>query len=150
MNARLKRNVSLSVGAALIAQSLGCGSIMYPERRGYNGGPLDPGVVLLDGIGLLFFIIPGVIAFAVDISDGAIYLPHPRRHHYWRDDDPGEGMIKVPLPRGGDQMTAIENAVRAQTGLDVDLKGPDVRIVRLRSAAELPERFAQAPDVAER
>ena len=98
MNANLKRNVSLAVGAALVAQCLGCGSIMYPDRRGYHGGPLDPGVVLLDGLGLLFFIVPGVIAFAVDISDGAIYLPHPRRHHYWRDDDPGEGMIKVPLP----------------------------------------------------
>ena len=33
---------------------------------------------MLDGIGLLLFIIPGVIAFAVDFSTGAIYLPGGR------------------------------------------------------------------------
>jgi len=29
----------------------------------------------MDGIGLLFFIVPGVIGFAVDIYNGAIYPP---------------------------------------------------------------------------
>ena len=55
--------------------SAGCGTIIYPERRGQTKGMLDPGVVLLDGLGLLLFLIPGVIAFAVDFSTGAIYLP---------------------------------------------------------------------------
>jgi len=32
-------------------------------------------VVALDAIGLLFFFVPGVIAFAVDFVTGAIYLP---------------------------------------------------------------------------
>ncbi len=36
----------------------------------------DIEVVLLDGIGLFFFIIPGVIAYAVDFNNGTIYLPH--------------------------------------------------------------------------
>jgi hypothetical protein len=31
--------------------------------------------VVLNAIGLLFFFIPGIIAFAVDFSTGAIYLP---------------------------------------------------------------------------
>lgn len=31
--------------------------------------------MILDGIGLLFFLVPGVIAFAVDFSNGTIYLP---------------------------------------------------------------------------
>lgn len=53
----------------------GCGTILYPERRGQHAGTLDTGVVVLDGLGLLLFFIPGVIAFAVDFATGAIYLP---------------------------------------------------------------------------
>src|SRR6185295_5982840 len=52
-----------------------CGTILYPERRGQPAGRLDVGVVALDGIGLLLFLVPGVIAFAVDFATGAIYLP---------------------------------------------------------------------------
>src|SRR5215472_17337813 len=63
--------------AVVGAAATSCGTILYPERRGQPRGPLDPGVVVLDAIGLLFFIIPGVIAFAVDFSTGAIYLPPP-------------------------------------------------------------------------
>ena len=56
-------------------QLVSCGTILYPERRGQKAGRLDVGVVLLDGLGLLFFLIPGVIAFAVDFATGTIYLP---------------------------------------------------------------------------
>lgn len=59
----------------MVVQVMGCGTLMYPERRGQKAGAIDPGVAILDGIGLIFFIIPGLIAFAVDFSTGAIYLP---------------------------------------------------------------------------
>jgi len=36
---------------------------------------IDPAVVLLDGALLLVFVVPGVVAFAVDIATGAIYQP---------------------------------------------------------------------------
>ncbi|WP_417387478.1 hypothetical protein [Gimesia sp.] len=48
---------------------------MYPERRGQPAGDLDWRVVGLNSIGLLFFFVPGVIAFAVDFINGTIYLP---------------------------------------------------------------------------
>ena len=51
----------------------GCGTLFWPERRG-NSTHLDAGVAILDGIGLLFFILPGVIAYAVDLSTGCIFL----------------------------------------------------------------------------
>lgn len=54
---------------------IGCGTVLHPERRGQPAGPLDWKIVALDGIGLLLFFVPGVIAFAVDFSTGAIYLP---------------------------------------------------------------------------
>ena len=65
--------VALSSSASALA---GCGTILYPERRGQSAGRLDPAVVVLDGIGLLFFFVPGVIAFAVDFNNGTIYLPN--------------------------------------------------------------------------
>ena len=55
--------------------SSGCGTILHPERRGQPPGPLDWSIVALDAIGLIFFIIPGIIAFAVDFGTGTIYLP---------------------------------------------------------------------------
>lgn len=51
----------------------GCGTLFYSERRGNNSN-LDTTVAVLDGIGLIFFILPGVIAYAVDFTTGCIYL----------------------------------------------------------------------------
>lgn len=58
-----------------LGAAAGCGTILYPERRGQPAGRLDWGVVALDGIGLILFFVPGVIAFAIDFATGAIYLP---------------------------------------------------------------------------
>ncbi len=49
-----------------------CGTILYPERRG-GGGRVDVGVAVMDGLWLLAFIVPGVVFYIVDFSDGAIY-----------------------------------------------------------------------------
>ncbi|MFG0381510.1 polyribonucleotide nucleotidyltransferase [Pseudomonas sp. zbq_18] len=59
----------------LIAQLTACGTILYPERRGQIDGKVDIAVVGMDAIGILFFVIPGLIAFGIDFATGAIYLP---------------------------------------------------------------------------
>ena len=71
---RLPKMVCLGLCVVLVLQLAGCGTIIYPERRGQAHGQIDPGIAVLDALGLLLFIIPGVIAFAVDFSTGAIYL----------------------------------------------------------------------------
>lgn len=65
--------LSLAILTATMVSS--CGTILYPERQGQVKGNVDLTVVLMDGIGLLFFLIPGIIAYAVDFGTGAIYLP---------------------------------------------------------------------------
>jgi hypothetical protein len=45
--------------ATLLTQVTACGSIFYPDRRGQI---------------VLFYIIPGLIAFAIDFTTGAIYF----------------------------------------------------------------------------
>jgi hypothetical protein len=71
-----RRQLLTGTGLTLAAASLGaCGTIMYPERKGQIDGKIDPTVAILNCVGLLLFLVPGVIAFAVDFSNGTIYLP---------------------------------------------------------------------------
>jgi hypothetical protein len=60
--------------ATLLTQITACGTLFYPDRRGQIDGKIDPLVAGLDAIGILFFVIPGLIAFGVDFATGAIYL----------------------------------------------------------------------------
>jgi hypothetical protein len=70
-----KRLIASVVAGVFLTQLVACGTIMYPERKGQRDGKLDPAIVVLNAVGLLFFIVPGVIAFAADFSNGTIYLP---------------------------------------------------------------------------
>jgi len=62
-----------------VFQVTACGTILYPERRNQAATRIDVGVALLDGFWLLVGIIPGIIAYAVDFSTGAIYLPDSQK-----------------------------------------------------------------------
>ena len=73
------RIASRLIGAALVGtlltQLTACGSIFYPDRRGQIDGKVDPAIAVLDAVGLLFYVIPGLIAFGIDFATGAIYYP---------------------------------------------------------------------------
>lgn len=75
---RLKALASILLSTTLVTQLTACGTIFYPERRGQISGEIDPGVAILNGIGLLFYVIPGLVAFAVDFATGAIYFQDAR------------------------------------------------------------------------
>ena len=72
------RLLAASVIAALTVPVAGCGTILYPERRGQSGGHVDTGVAVMDGLWLLLFIVPGVVMFVVDFGNGTIYEPGSR------------------------------------------------------------------------
>jgi hypothetical protein len=75
---RLKPLASVLLSVTLVTQLSACGTIFYPERRGQMTGEIDPGVAVLNAIGLLLYVVPGIVAFAVDFATGAIYLPDRR------------------------------------------------------------------------
>jgi len=75
---RMKPVACALLTVVLTSQLAACGTVFYPERRGQISGQIDSGVAILNGIGLLFYLVPGVIAFAVDFATGAIYLPDSR------------------------------------------------------------------------
>lgn len=71
----MKTKIARIILIGCLFNTSACGFFLYPERVGQNSGKIDPAVVILDAAGLLFGILPGVVAFAVDLSTGAIYLP---------------------------------------------------------------------------
>ncbi len=123
---------------ALAISLVACGTIIHPERQNQRASTnLDVGIVILDGIGLFFFIIPGVIAYAVDFSNHTIYLPSGQRSGL-----DGPTFAKIHIDGKMDQ-AAIERAIRAETGAAVDMSRPDVQVIRLESPAEMKARLAE-------
>jgi len=123
--------------AVLIFQIIGCGTIMHPRRIGQKSGNIDPVVAILDGVCLLFFIVPGVVAFAVDFINGTIYLPHGRY-----------GMLdinnadKVSFDPKKCTLADIEKIVKEKAGYDVDLNKPEVKVYAFNTMEELRANLA--------
>lgn len=133
----------------IAAQLVGCGTILYPERRGQSAmEKLDADIVILDGIGLFFFLVPGVIAFAVDFATGAIYLPRGQKSKV--SDLLGEPEIRE------EHLTArsvaeIERILREATGLTIELESQSVLVFRAPERADVRSRLrelnAGSPDL---
>jgi hypothetical protein len=137
-----------AVGGVLVVSLLvqtGCGTILYPNRRGQRGGRIDAGVAILDGIGLLFFIIPGVIAFAVDFGNGSIYLPGGAPGPF-----SGAGIKTIRFDPRHAGPKDVEKLIRENTGIAVKLDEPGVQRSELNSTDDLPARFAAAGTFASR
>jgi hypothetical protein len=72
----MKRLVWAVSSLLLVFASSSCGTLAFQSRQGQgNTGRVDPNVVIMDSLGFLFFVVPGVVAFTVDICTNAIYLP---------------------------------------------------------------------------
>jgi len=134
-----RRPRALAAALALLAvvHLTGCGTLLYPERRGQTHGRIDPAVAILDGIGLLVWIIPGLVAFAVDFSTGAIYMPPDES--VLDEAPPGEWTIVTVDPARLDA-AVLERVVSDHLGRPVSLEAPGARVVApgagLRAALE--------------
>lgn len=122
------------IGATLIIQSISCGTLLYPERIGQRGGPLDYKVVALDTIGCLLFVVPGVIAFGVDIYNGTIYLPPEASRCQSPDSIPPEEWVSYKIDSSMDTPEELQDYLQRETGQAIELQRDDVRIFRLKSA----------------
>jgi len=122
----------------LMIQMSACGILLYPERQGQKRGTIDAGVAVLDAVGLLFFIVPGVIAFAVDFATGAIYLP------------PGQSKTKlfagkstpvVQLDLKDLNAVNIEAVIAGHTGYQISLSQPNIEVSKIRNKGEIMHQF---------
>ena len=136
----LVNTMRIFICGVLTVQLMGCGTLMYPERRGQRGGRLDVGVTVLDAVGLLFFIIPGVIAFCVDFSNGTIYLPE-RGARISLD---LKNLKLVRFDPKHTSLASIERTIKDETGYEVKLNASNIRVAKLKSLDEMAVQFAQA------
>lgn len=101
------------------AGTTGCGTVLHPERRGQPAGNIDWGIVALDAVGLFFFFVPGVIAFAVDFATGAIYLPADQCTQTGQPVD--DRLTRFDLPRNDLSDDSIAACVSSATEQPIDL-----------------------------
>ncbi|KPY29337.1 hypothetical protein [Pseudomonas syringae] len=115
--------------ATLLTQISACGSIFYPDRRGQIDGKVDPAIAALDAFALLFYIIPGVIAFAVDFATGAIYYG-PGEH---AQIDP-QKLQKALKADGSVDNTKLQAIIETELGRSLPLNDP--RLIQHKGSVE--------------
>jgi hypothetical protein len=140
---RLKRLLAAAVIAVFGFQTTSCGYILHPERKGQKGGRIDPAVAVLDGLGLLLFLIPGIVAFVIDFHYGTIYLPGGKK----AEAEGGEGEtapLKMVKVEGEMTPEKIEAILARETGSEVDLDTAQIRLARAGSPEEIRDMLAAA------
>lgn len=137
MSGKFFSALKVIICAVLVFEMVGCGTLMYPKRIGQRGGNIDPAVCILDGLGCLLFIVPGVIAFVVDFANGTIYLPGGRHGSLDMKDTK-----KVSFDAKTSTMADLEKTVKNETGYNVSLSGSGVRIYAFSSIKEMSAKFA--------
>ncbi|WPC04499.1 polyribonucleotide nucleotidyltransferase [Pseudomonas benzenivorans] len=125
------------LAVTLFTQLSACGTLFFPDRRGQIEGKVDPVVVAMDAIGILFYVIPGLIAFGIDFATGAIYLPNGQY-----------SMAPDTLKQAVDAEGRIDNAklkalIERHTGHSLPLDDP--RLIRHSGSVEQLAAFGLAP-----
>jgi hypothetical protein len=137
-----RRWLKLATGL-ILASATGCGTVLHPERRGQPAGRIDWAVFALDAVGLIFFFIPGVVAFAVDFATGAIYLP---ADPYVTGVPLTKNLRRVDAPHARPSVAEVEAIVSQQVGQTVELSPRSCfaeKLERLEDFALFHERLAK-------
>lgn len=135
----IAKQVRYAVAGLSVTGFSGCGTVFYSDRIGQpHSRDLDWRVVAMNGLGLILFFVPGVVAFAVDFYTGAIYLPEESHG------DPGISLAppanqmsekshfrKIPVTPERLNRQTIEQTVAAETGRKFVLDDTAARVSRL-------------------
>jgi len=127
----LTKSVVMGLTMVMVLELTACGTVFYPERKGAKSGSIDPVVAVADAVGLLFFFIPGIIAFAVDFNNGTIYLPHGKHSSL----SPSE--LKSVSPNGKLDKKALSELMTKKLAQPVDLSSADLHVKAFSSEESL-------------
>ncbi|MBK4987482.1 hypothetical protein IAE33_000490 [Pseudomonas sp. S60] len=122
----------------LLTQLTACGTIFYPDRRGQIDGKVDPAIAVLDAIGILFYVIPGLVAFGVDFATGAIYYPRGQTAQV----DPAK-LRNAVTPDGKVDNLKLQAILESELGQRLPLDDP--RLIQHRGSAEQLASLGLAP-----
>jgi len=128
---KFNRAVALGLAGLMLVELSACGTVFYPERKGNKSGSIDPIVAVADAIGLLFFFIPGVIAFAVDFNNGTIYLPHGKRTSFTSEE------LKSVSPDGKVDKKALGVLINQKLGQSTVIDASHLQVKPLDGEAAL-------------
>ncbi|EQM72160.1 hypothetical protein [Stutzerimonas stutzeri] len=125
------------LAVSLFTQLAACGTLFYPDRRGQIDGRIDPAVAALNAVGLLFYLIPGLIAFGIDFATGAIYLP-----------DNSYSMAPEKLQQAIDadgvvDLAKLKAIIEGETGRSLPLDDP--RLIQHNGSVEQLASFGLRP-----
>ncbi len=115
------RKITLVVLAGvLMVQLSACGTLFWKERIGKaSSDQIDPTVMILDCCGLLFGIIPGVIALVLDFNNKTIYFSKGEPGATAMDKMDRSDMIAIKVDKM--DRKSIEAALSKELGRSVDL-----------------------------
>ena len=125
------------LAVSLFTQLAACGTLFYPDRRGRIDGRIDPAVAALNAIGLIFYLLPGLIAFGIDFATGAIYLP---------DNSYSMAPEKLQEAIGADgvvDLAKLKAIIEAETGRSLPLDDP--RLIQHNGSVEQLASFGLRP-----
>lgn len=130
------------IGGALIVtlltQLTACGTLFYPDRRGQIDGKIDPVVAAMDAIGILFYVIPGLIAFGIDFATGAIYYPGGRTAQV-----APEKLREAVSPEGKVDNLKLQAILESELGQRLPLNDP--RLIQQRGSVEQLAAYQLVP-----
>lgn len=127
----LTRSITISLSLIMVLELTACGTVFYPERKGAKSGSIDPIVAVADAVGLLFFFIPGIIAFAVDFNNGTIYLPHGRSASLTPEE------LKSVSVDGKLDKKALSQLISQKLAQPIDLNAADVQVKQFNTKESL-------------
>jgi hypothetical protein len=129
------RKLAIIILVCVLLTIWGCGTLLYPERRGQAKGRIDPAVAIFDGLGCLLFLVPGLIAFAIDFGTGAIYLPPGKAD--LESDKPGQPSLRVVRvdPSTLNEQTIVDT-VKKYTGIAETFSLEQARTYRMDNVEE--------------
>ncbi|MGM0525965.1 MAG: hypothetical protein ACQEQ8_07220 [Pseudomonadota bacterium] len=138
---KIKSLVKTLVGVGLVFHLTACGTLLYPERKGQTGGKIDAGVAAMNGVGLLLFVVPGLVAFAVDFYNGTIYLPNSASN--------GEQDGTLYTIKGNGPLTVeqAQQLIAEHTGKDVDLGKAEHKALKGMNEQAIAMHLQQAQPV---
>jgi len=149
---KLRKNIfkvtSSLIVLAMILQTVSCGTLLYPERRQKShqldpaGRQIDPAVVVMDAVCLFFFIIPGVVAFAVDFSTGAIYLPKKDKKSAGILFTPNKVAVLHVIP-GKMNQSLLERIVYRETGKKIRFDDKNLSAFNIESKTNIKNLLAR-------
>ena len=119
----------VALAGVLMLQLTACGTRFHAERKGQQASTqVDPTVLVLDCCGLLFGIIPGVVAIVIDYSNKTIYYTKAEvkaMNSASIDSIDRSRMVAVKMDEMSNE--AIEQALSRQLGQQVKLA--DLQVV---------------------